>query len=114
MTSKRRKTKKMQFRNTVLSFMSPFHLLVILAGLFLIVFLILELLSPATFRQNTKVFAACQVKPITIYAIPYADSVTMYADEDCFVVLPTIDTLPFTIGATTYYQLPASITYYKL
>ena len=42
--------------------MSPFHLLVILAGLFLIVFLILELLSPATFRQNTKVFAACQIK----------------------------------------------------
>jgi len=109
--------KKIKSKKRSFSFISSFYFISILARLFLLfmmAFIISKIILSTLFPPKNEVYASsyCCEASSTIHTIP-ADFLVGFSDSGCTYSIVTQYTLPFTIGSTTYYQLPATVGYFR-
>ena len=109
------KKKLLKTKKRLFPFISSFYFISILARLFLlflIAFIISKIFLSTLFPPKNIVYASyCCGASRTISILPFNLPIS-FQNGTCTQSIPTIDTLPFTIGSTTYYQLPATVRYY--
>ena len=117
----RSKKRTVKSKKRLFSFISSFYFISILARLSLLLlmaFIISKIFLSTLFPPKNEAYALdCCEAISTIYTIP-AVFHGGYSNFSCTNEIATQYTLPFTIGAglgsTTYYQLPANVSYYTL
>ena len=123
----RSKKRTVKSKKRLFSFISSFYFISILARLsllfmmaFIISFIISKIFLSTLFPPKNEVYAAvtyCCVTYSITRTIPADIHLNGYQDSACTnQIVPNYyykDTLPFTIGSTTYYQLPANVIYYR-